>query len=297
MSNNQNSFEQGWELIHKNIPTPLVSLGEMFGNEIYLKLDYLTHPLISGNKWRKLKHNLLWAHQNKIKSLITFGGAFSNHLIATAAAGNEFGFETIGLVRGEELNPSSNLTLKTCHDLGMKLKFVSREEYKKKNDLNYQDFLHSQYANAFIIPEGGTNEFALEGVKELMSEIDFMPDYVCCSVGTGGTLLGLCKAFPKAKVLGFLALKAENFENEIEKLANYTKTSLPLNFKLTCEYHFGGYGKFNEEILSFIRGFMYPLDKVYTAKLLLGVMNELKKGTFHKGNKIVVYHSGGLQGN
>lgn len=296
MSSNR-SFEQGWQLLHQNIPTPIVKFLNNHGLDINLKLDYVTHPLISGNKWRKLKFNLLKAKEENKTKLITFGGAFSNHLIATASAAREFGFESAGFVRGDELNSFSNGTLKRCHEMGMELKFISRNEYQMKTTNYFLSDLIAQYPEAYIIPEGGTNLLAIKGVEEIAQEVDYMPDFVCCAVGTGGTLVGLSKAFPTSKILGFKVLKADNLESEIQEFLVSNNIENQQNWELIGGYEFGGYGKFNQHILDFISKSDIPFDKVYTAKLMLGVLEESRKRRFSKDANILVYHSGGLQGN
>jgi 1-aminocyclopropane-1-carboxylate deaminase/D-cysteine desulfhydrase-like pyridoxal-dependent ACC family enzyme len=279
-------------------PFPIGS--EKMPIRLFLKRDDLLHPLVSGNKWRKLKYNLLAARSGQYTTLLTFGGAYSNHLYATAAAGQVFGFKTIGVVRGEELADAPlNPTLSFCRSQGMRLYFVSRAEYRQKENPAFLATLTAQFGHCYVLPEGGTNELALRGTAEIMTEIleqmGHAPDYVCCPVGTGGTLLGLAKtAPPQTTVLGFMALKAPGFE-------------LPeqVNCRLETAYHFGGYAKTTPELLNFIRlfeqktaGLPHPVqvEQVYTGKMLYGIYELARKGYFTPGATVVAVHTGGLQG-
>ncbi len=210
------------------LPSPLQKLNDVAfdekGLKVYVKRDDLIHPEISGNKWRKLKYNLLNAKDLGYESILTFGGAYSNHIYATAAAGKYFGFETIGIIRGDELNENSSQTLKFAAECGMKLHFVSRSDYRemRENPQNHSIILSLKHS--FIIPEGGTNEFALGGVGEMVDEISeqlgYAPDYIICPVGTGGTISGIiAKSNHKTTVLGICVLKNGHYlENEINVL-------------------------------------------------------------------------------
>ena len=262
---------------------------------LYLKRDDLLHPLVSGNKWRKLKYNLLAAQEQEYQTLLTFGGAYSNHLYATAAAGQVFGFSTIGIVRGDELaNRPLNPTLSFCQSCGMRLHFVSRADYQQKDDPVFLSHLTDQFGPCYVIPEGGTNELAIHGISEIMPEIieqlDCTPDYVCCAVGTGGTVLGLAQtAPPETSVLGFLSLKAVDFK--LPKAANC---------QIETAYHFGGYAKTTPELLDFIRSFEQKtgvwIEQVYTGKMLYGIYDLARQGRFSNGATVVALHTGGLQG-
>ena len=263
--------------------------------QLYLKRDDLLHPLVSGNKWRKLKYNLLAARDQKQHTLLTFGGAYSNHLYATAAAGQVFGFNTIGIVRGEELtNAPLNSTLTFCQAQGMRLHFVSRADYRRRQDPEFLTELTDQFGPGHIIPEGGTNELALRGtaeiVPEIIEQIEYAPDYVCCSVGTGGTVTGLAQSTPpETTVLGFLALKAVDFQ-----------LPQPVNCQLETAYHFGGYAKITPELLRFIRSFEHQtgvlVEQVYTGKMLFGIYDLARRGRFPNGATVIAVHTGGLQG-
>ncbi|WP_445381322.1 1-aminocyclopropane-1-carboxylate deaminase/D-cysteine desulfhydrase [Robiginitalea sp. IMCC43444] len=264
--------------------------------ELYVKREDLLFPELSGNKYRKLKYNLERAADRGYKTLLTFGGAFSNHIHATAAAGKLFGFKTIGLIRGEELaGKPLNPTLQAACDNGMQLVFLSREAYRQKTDPAFLEKIKSDYKNPYILPEGGTNEAAIAGCSEIISSEDYQYHYICCSVGTGGTLAGLASAAaPNQTVLGFPALKAEGLSKE---LSGFIPSN---NWALADNYHFGGYGKINRELIDFINRFYketgIALDPVYTGKLFYGILEEVGVGGFKAGSKILAIHSGGLQG-
>lgn len=266
-------------------------------NEFFIKPDYLIHPTISGNKYRKLKYNLIEAQKLNKSTLLTFGGAYSNHIAAVAAAGKEFGFSTIGIIRGEELTDKidANPTLRFAQDCGMRFQFISREAYRDKTSASFIEQLKEEFGDFYLIPEGGTNALAVKGCEEILNEADFEFDYVCCSVGTGGTISGLINSSqPHQKILGFPALKGDFLREEIAKFASRN------NWDLVNNYHFGGYAKINPELISFINAFKakykVPLDPVYTGKMLFGIFDMMKNGYFPKGSKILAIHTGGLQG-
>jgi 1-aminocyclopropane-1-carboxylate deaminase len=258
-----------------------------------LKRDDLLHPQVSGNKWRKLKYNLLAAREQGLPTILTFGGAYSNHLYATAAAGKVFGFKTVGVVRGDELaRKPLNPTLTFCQSCGMYLHFVSRTDYQRKDDPVYLTELTQSFGPCYVLPEGGTNELAIRGTAELMSELTrqlgFAPDYVCCPVGTGGTVAGLAQsAPPETAILGFMALKLP----EPEQSEGWIQIA---------DYHFGGYARTTPELLNFIRAFEQKtgvlLEQVYTGKMLYGLYDLARKGYFPDGTTVVAVHTGGLQG-
>ena len=265
--------------------------------EFYVKREDKIHPFVSGNKYRKLKYNLLEAKNNGFDTLLTFGGAFSNHIAAVASAGNAFGFKTIGIVRGEELGNkiSENSTLSFAKENGMQFKFVSRELYRNKTSESFLNDLKEEFGDFYLIPEGGTNKLAIKGCEEILNTEDKTFDYICCAVGTGGTISGLINCSePSQQVLGFPALKGDFLKEDISKFATQT------NWKLITDYHFGGYAKINEELVTFINQFkidnQVSLDPVYTGKMLFGIMDLINKNYFPKGSKILVIHTGGLQG-
>jgi 1-aminocyclopropane-1-carboxylate deaminase/D-cysteine desulfhydrase-like pyridoxal-dependent ACC family enzyme len=202
---------------HIAFPIPYQTLALSSSVQLTIKRLDLIHPQISGNKFFKLKYNLLAAQQQGLSQVLTFGGAFSNHIAATAYAAQRFGFQSIGIIRGEELATQDlNPTLQTAQDFGMQLHFVSRAEYRLRHDVEYLQQLQQQYSQAFIIPEGGTNALALQGTQEILSEDDRKNyDVICCAVGTGGTIAGLIESSSnQQQIVGFSALKG-NFYNTI----------------------------------------------------------------------------------
>lgn len=269
------------------------------GNQVslYIKREDLIHPFISGNKYRKLKYNLIKAKEEGQTTLLTFGGAFSNHIAAVAFAGKEHGFKTIGIIRGDELSTKVNInpTLSFAQQNGMNFFFETRENYRNKDADNYKNNLKSLFGNFYLIPEGGTNELAIQGCEEILTPEDNTFDYICCSVGTGGTISGLVNASSAhQKVIGFPALKGHFLKDEISKFTNNK------NWEFIEDYTFGGYAKTTNELINFINSFYEstktPLDPVYTGKMMFGIEDLIKKNYFPKGSKILAIHTGGLQG-
>lgn len=268
------------------------------GIELYIKREDLLHPLISGNKFRKLKYNIKEAVLKNCNTLITFGGAFSNHIVAVAAAGKENGFKTIGIIRGDELfdQTNTNPSLSLAKQLGMEFEFVSRTEYRNKEDVTFVDDLKKRHGNnIYIIPEGGTNGLAIKGCGEILSDEDVVFDYICVPVGTGGTVSGIINsANPNQKIIGFSSLKGDFLSDVICNFVSKT------NWKLNTDYHFGGYGKVTDELIVFLNSFYentkIPLDPIYTGKMMFGVLDLIEKGFFPENSKILAIHTGGLQG-
>jgi 1-aminocyclopropane-1-carboxylate deaminase len=264
---------------------------------VFIRREDLIHPFISGNKFRKLKYNLVQAKAENQDTLLTFGGAFSNHIAALAYAGKEQGLKTIGIIRGDELEKKipENPTLKFAQECGMQFKFVTREEYRHKTEKEFIENLKHEFGHFYLVPEGGTNEFAIKGCEEILSYEDSQYDYICCAVGTGGTISGLINSvLPHQKVMGFPALKGDFLKDEIRKFARNE------NWELILDYHFGGYGKVNPELIAFINQFYeenkIPLDPIYTGKMVFGVMDLMDKDYFPVNSKILLIHTGGLQG-
>ena len=262
-----------------------------------IKREDLLHPFISGNKFRKMKYNLLQAKTENHHTLLTFGGAYSNHIAAVAYAGKEQGFKTIGVIRGDELGDkiAENPTLRFAQECGMEFEFVTREAYRHKTEPDFIANLQEKFGSFYLVPEGGTNEYAIKGCEEILTDEDAAFDYVCCAVGTGGTISGIINsALPHQKVLGFPALKGDFLKDEIRKFATNK------NWELITDYHFGGYGKVNEELIQFINQFyrqtQVPLDPVYTGKMFFGVIDLIQKNYFPDNSKILLIHTGGLQG-
>jgi len=270
--------------------------------QLFIKREDQIHPLVSGNKFRKLKYNLQEALDQKQTTLLTFGGAFSNHILATAVAGELTGLKTIGIIRGDELGNDlektlvTNSTLRNASEHGMQFEFVSRETYRNKTSIEFTEILKKKYGDFYSIPEGGTNALAVKGCEEILTSDDNEFDYICSCVGTGGTLAGIINSIEASqKVIGFPALKGDFLIKEIHHYCRGQK-----NWQLVSDYHFGGYGKYSDELIHFINRFkedtMIPLDPIYTGKMMFGVLDMIKKNTFPKGSKILIIHSGGLQG-
>jgi 1-aminocyclopropane-1-carboxylate deaminase len=267
------------------------------GISVTIKREDLIHPFVSGNKFRKLKYNLLQAKAENKATLLTFGGAFSNHIAAVAFAGKEQGFKTIGIIRGDELfdKIDENPTLKFARENGMVFEFVSREAYRNKTEISFLEKLQNKFGDFYLVPEGGTNELAVKGCEEILTADDAAFNYVCCAVGTGGTIAGLINnASPDQKILGFPALKGDFLNDEIRIFAQKD------NWNLISDYHFGGYGKVNLELIEFINSFLeqtkVPLDPIYTGKMVFGVIDLIHKNYFPAHSKILLIHTGGLQG-
>jgi len=273
-----------------------------------LRLDEM-HPEIGGNKWFKLKYNIEEAKRNKAKGIITFGGAFSNHIAATAAAGRLFGIPTIGIVRGEE-RAAENPTLKDAAANGMQLHFISREDYARRYEDEFLRELRRKFDGYFFVPEGGNNLNGIRGAIEIVSKIAVPFDVLTTAVGTGSTLAGMTFGLQgNQEVIGFSALKgAGDLDNHIdEKISEFQFSGMdgsrltPGKWTLNHEFHFGGYAKRSDELLVFTEQFYFAhgvqLDYVYTAKMMFGLSELVAQGYFTPGTRIVAVHTGGLQGN
>lgn len=275
--------------------------------ELFVKRDDLIHPIISGNKWRKLKYSIQFAKSKNNLGLITFGGAYSNHLVATASACQLAGLNSVGIVRGEELNVNSNETLKKCHELGMKLVFVDRLTYSLKEERAYLEELLLTYPNHHVVPEGGSDYYGMIGCQEMVSEFqqDFNQVWLAC--GTGTTAAGLLTGLEEMTQLHVVpVLKGFDTENTIRNLLS--KSAYEQEFINDCisklyphtDFHFGGYAKYTEELLGFIqrvyREQRLPLDPVYTGKALFALIQTLTSDDVYTGKKVLFIHTGGLQG-
>lgn len=258
-----------------------------------MKRDDLLHPFVSGNKYRKLKYLVQDAITQGKNHLVTFGGAYSNHLVATASAGAALGLKTTAIVRGEEELDSPMLAI--CRLYGMEILQVNREEYRDK-DAAFKRFFRGG-DTVYRVEEGGYSALGVKGCTDLLSELSNSYNHIFCAVGTGTTVTGLANgADGKTEVHGMVVLKgAEYLQEEINKLLMPGKS-----VTLHHEFHFGGYGKFDKEIISFIKAFAIQtgvlLDPIYTAKMMLGIINLIKNDYFSPGNKILAIHTGGLWG-
>ena len=297
--NNSSFFNQVFQTENQQV---FLSILEEKKVELFVKREDKIHPFVSGNKFRKLKYNIEEAKNQQKEILLTFGGAFSNHIVATAVAGKLSGFKTIGVIRGDELGNdventlSQNSTLRKAHENGMQLHFVSRTEYREKSTQEFIQKLKKQFGEFYLIPEGGTNELAIKGCEEILTKQDDNFDYICSAIGTGGTISGLINSAKNhQKVIGFPALKGDFLEQEINQFSKRND-----NWSLEREYHFGGYGKYNQELIRFINQFNeqtnIPLDPIYTGKMMFGILDMIEKNQFPENSKILAIHTGGLQG-
>ena len=269
--------------------------------ELWLKREDEIHPIISGNKFRKLKYNLTTAKKEGKTKLLTFGGAYSNHISAVAEAAHLVGLESIGVIRGDELVNQlpelfkHNATLAHANNNGMQFHFESRENYRNKETVEQLEIYKSKFGDAFVIPEGGTNFQAIKGCSEILNEEDSKFDIVCCSAGTGGTAAGLIESTKRhQQVVAFSALKGDFLTKEIKTWTNKT------NWKLNSDFHFGGYAKVSDNLIAFINSFYelhhIPLDPIYTGKMFFGLFQLIKSGYFSENTRILAIHTGGLQG-
>lgn len=261
-----------------------------------LRLD-LIHPVISGNKWYKLKKNLDYAVRNGFEGVLTFGGAHSNHLIATAHAAKLSGLQSVGVIRGMYHELQLTDTLLQCISEGMQLHYVSKENYNKKEEPEWLEFLLKSYPGMYVIPEGGANALGREGAEDIVRIIDREYTAVCCAVGTGTTFIGLRNALSQSiKMLGFVPMKGGKYLEE--EVGKYTGAG---GWRLFDEWHFGGFGKWNKELVKFMNDFYskhtVPLDIVYTSKMMYGVQALMSENYFPPHSRILCVHSGGLQGN
>ena len=281
------------------IPTisiPITQIPLQKNIQLFLKREDLIHPQISGNKYWKLFYNInSYLEQNpESPFIITFGGAFSNHIAAVAALGKGYQLKTLGIIRGEELQDKwqENPTLELAHQNGMDLRFVSREEYRDKDSLTQG--LEKEFTNALIIPEGGTNEHAVQGIQFMLTEQTKSFDYLCTAVGTGGTIAGISKfAQEHQKVVGFKVVDDHSLYNKVSELSTRN------NFEL-IEAHEGKYGKITEENIRFIndfnQNFGIQLEPIYTGKMMKKLFEMIEEDYFPAGSKILAFHTGGLQG-
>ncbi|MBI5915728.1 MAG: 1-aminocyclopropane-1-carboxylate deaminase/D-cysteine desulfhydrase [Bacteroidetes bacterium] len=300
-------------LLLQHPPSPLQTVeSEIFarqGLRLMVKRDDLLHPHVSGNKWRKLKHNLLEANRLGCSRLITFGGTYSNHLAAVAAAGTAFGFATTGVVRGEKNEPL-NPTLQFAEECGMELHFTSRTDFKEKTNAGLLEKLKIDTTGSYILPEGGSNCLALTGCRELVAETEaqlgHLPDFIVTACGTGATLAGIVSGLAgQATALGVSVLKGGFLKNDVEKLLTkclppQSEIRNPKSAIVVDDFHFGGYAKWKPELIDFINDFKFrtgiPLDPVYTGKAFFAAFELAKNGFFPANSTVMLVHTGGLQG-
>lgn len=293
------------------ILSPLQSLHHPLFNKhnirVQIKRDDIIHPIISGNKWRKLKYNLQQVKQaQNINGALSFGGCYSNHIHALAFACFEQKIPCVGIIRGE-VDYANNFTLSWAKHWGMKLHFVDRKTYRRRYDNDYLTTLQQQFSDYFIIPEGGSNEFAITGVSEIMTELNQQADFdtLVTPVGSGGTLAGLIAGdrFTSTthKILGIAVLNnAEYLKDEIKCLLPAAAAGEHNTWQLLTQFHRGGYAKFSAEditrIIEFSRVTGIDFEPVYSGKMILAFLDLLEQGYFTDGERIVLLHTGGMQG-
>ena len=302
------------------LPSPVQQIKHPLFNKynlkVFIKRDDLIHPIISGNKWRKLKHNILFAKEQGYLGILSFGGAYSNHIHALAYAAKEQGILSKGIIRGEQ-HYQTNATLSQAISWGMSCDFVDRKTYRLRQEPQYLANLQSQYPDYFIVPEGGSNTLALPGVGEVLSELNAQLsfDTLMLPVGSGGTFAGLIHADNNQhNLLGIAVLKeAHHIEEQIkalldahnvnaelvEKLDKGTNTNKP-NWQLLDNFHRGGYAKFSVEdeqrMYQFVQDSGITFEPVYSGKMLLALLDLISDGYFKEEQTIVLLHTGGLQG-
>lgn len=276
------------------------------GISLYLKREDQSHPLYGGNKVRKLKYHVLNALEENYSSFLTFGGAWSNHIFASAAFFNEIGKPIVGIIRGEEPNDYSD-TLVFAKEKGMEFDFISRSEYRRRYDTDFLEKIKEKYPNTYIIPEGGSGKRGVLGCTEILTKTDQEFDYICSGAGTGGTMAGLTLSLGlHQKSIAFSALKGGNFlVNDIHQLMDqysedYPVEQLKKQLSIQTDYHFGGFAKSTPELIQFMRDFYaktnIKLDHIYTAKMFFGLLDMIKNDYFSRNTKILAIHTGGQQG-
>ena len=286
------SFFKNIQSVNQQIMLPIFKENNF---KLYIKREDQIHPTVSGNKFRKLKYNIKKAKEMNKQEIVTFGGAHSNHLLATAFMGQIEGLKTFGIIRGEELKKLNyNSTLKKCQELGMKFIFISRDDYRKRNELDYTKSISDLYTSAYIIPEGGTNELGVLGCQEILSSEDSFFDVICCPVGSGGTISGIINSSNDShKIIGFSALKGSEIKNVISK---FVKKS---NWEIYDDDFFGGYSKIDNKLVDFINNFFemtgLMLDPIYNSKMLFKIINLIENKKWEFGKKILIINTGGLQ--
>ncbi|MFJ1994900.1 1-aminocyclopropane-1-carboxylate deaminase/D-cysteine desulfhydrase [Streptomyces asiaticus] len=304
--------------IRPRLPSPVRDVADPWladrGVALRLKRDDLIHPLVPGNKWRKLTPNLRAAVERGHTRLLTFGGAYSNHIRAVAAAGAAYGLSTVGVIRGDELaGAPRNWSLARAEAHGMELAFVTRSAYREtlrglgEDDPGTLRALEERWGRAYVLPEGGTNVLAARGAAELVAELSDLPDLpalgpgdvVCCAVGTGGTLAGIAAGLPPgARTVGFAVLKgAEGYlEREVAALHERGWARAFANWRIEHGYHGGGYGRVPAELEAFAAEFEarhgVRLERRYVAKLLWGVYGLVERGELARGSRVTAVITG-----
>ena len=278
-----------------SLKSQYIFLGKIKDVHITVKREIASDLYLTGNKYKKLKYNLIEFYKNKYDGIVTFGGPFSNHLAATSSLCEHFGIKSFGFVRGDEMDTKSNPTIEHCINTGMHLEYLKREDYKLKFfSKKVQKFLSQR--NLYFIPEGGANDFGIKGSSEIVGGFDLTFDAICLAVGTGGTMIGVSRSIKNdQKILGFLSV---NDRSRINYISNSIDPSI--NYTLIKEFTFGGFGRFNNELILFINSFKkkykIPLDPIYTGKVLFGIFTLINNHKWSWGKNILFIHTGGLQG-
>ena len=286
-------------------PIPSTLLKHPLLDELKVEMEVMrvdqVQPTVSGNKFFKLKYNLAEALKQNHRQVLTFGGAYSNHIYATAAAAKLAGLQSIGIIRGELLD-ENNPTLKSAKDAGMILKGLSRELYRDKTHSEFIDQLRQDWGEFYLIPEGGTNVLAIQGTSEILSSSQFNFSHLATPIGTGGTFAGLANSIlPQQELLGISALKGEGIQEEMKQLLQTHGIQPQGSLSIWTQYHHGGYAKWTSELIEFIHWFWesfgIPLDPIYMGKMAFACWDLLQKKYFKPGSRVVLIHTGGLQGN
>ncbi len=266
--------------------------------QLFIKRDELIHPVIQGNKWRKLKYNLQAAIEQGHHTLLSFGGAYSNHIHALAKASQLCGLNSIGIIRGEEADNLSP-TLQDVRQWGMQLEFISRADYRDKTDPDFIESLHKTYGDFYLIPEGGDNQLARKGCAELLDELEEDYDMICCEVGSGTMLSALIEhnPSPDTAFTGFVVMKNPQLDQSINKTL---PNNCPTQWQLNHDYHFGGFARTSETLNRFIQHFKtahkIQLEPVYSGKMLYGIFDMIEQGNIKHNSRVLAIHGGGLQG-
>jgi 1-aminocyclopropane-1-carboxylate deaminase len=272
-----------------NLPSPIQELKhtkfQLADVRVFIKRDDLIHPIISGNKWRKLKEYIRIAKENPELPILSFGGAYSNHLYALAYVGHQLNIRTIGIIRGNELNVQSNPYLTQMNNWGMEMRFVDRISYKEKK--------HNYGSQVIEIPEGGFGDLGIDGMKELVSEInDFNPSHIITASGTGTTALGI-KRFTNTTVMGILTL------NNLSELRDHEKESSIHGTIWKDGYIMGKYAKNSSELNEFCDTFeqdhQIKIEPIYTGRMFYGLYDLIESNYFPKGSTILALHTGGVK--
>ena len=285
-----------------DLPSPIEKLDlSSFGvkQKVYIKRDDLIHPIVSGNKWRKLNYNFRFYYDNNYSGIISMGGAFSSHIQSLSFICFQKNIPCVILIRGQKPKILNDI-LKQCENNNAKLIYLSRNDYS--NNMAVQEIKTKNWPNHYFIPEGGANRHGIEGCQEIINEINIDYDEIFCEVGTGATLAGLASyCNKKVKVCGVVVLKgAEKINDQIEKnYFNLFNKSLNNNIHYLTQYHFGGYAKHSMELVNFIRKFYketgIKTDPIYSGKLFFALIDQLKNDD-DENKKVIALHSGGLSG-